>query len=94
MREKVATCPKYCWLVGTAAPVMKKFIKHPTQWVVKNKLKSVLGKSICIDHGPYYDVGQDPRQGDLRGGDAQQQQQNIEPYRLSESELKDMLIVD
>ena len=94
VREKVATCPKNCWMVGTAAPVMKKYIRHPTQWVLKNKLKSVLGKPVCIDQVPYYNVGQDPRQGDLRGGDARQPKQDIEPYRLSESELKDMLKAD
>ena len=48
---------------------MKKYIKHPTKWVIKNKIKSMFGKPICIDTIPKCDVGQDPRQGDLRGGD-------------------------
>ena len=69
VREKVRTCPKNCWMVGTAAPVMKKYIKHPVKWVVKNKVKSMLGKSICTDTIPNCPVGQDPLQGDLRGGD-------------------------
>lgn len=66
VRELVRTCPKNCWMVGTAAPVMKKYIKHPTKWVVKNKIKSLLGRSICTDYIPTCDVGQDLRQGDLR----------------------------
>lgn len=66
VRQLVSTCPKNCWMVGTAAPVMKKYIKHPLGWVVKNKVKSLLGKPICIENIPHFDVGQDPLQGDLR----------------------------
>lgn len=64
VRELVKTCPKNCWMVGTAAPVMKKpaYIKHPLGWVLKNKWNSLTGKPICIDK-KWYDVGQDPRQG-------------------------------
>ncbi len=69
IREKVRTCPKNCWMVGTAAPVMKKYISHPAKWVFKNKIKSLLGKPICTNTVPKCDVGQDPLQGDLRGGD-------------------------
>lgn len=66
VRGLVKTCPKNCWMVGTAAPVMKKYIKHPTAWVIKNKIKSMLGKPICIDTVPHFNVGQDPLQGNLR----------------------------
>ena len=55
-------------MVGTAAPVMKKYISHPAIWVIKNKIKSLLGKPICTDTIPKCDVGQDSLQGDLRGG--------------------------
>ena len=68
VREKVRTCPKNCWMVGTAAPVMKQYIKHPLKWVAKNKIKSLIGRPICTDTVPVCDVGQDPLQGDLRGG--------------------------
>ena len=44
VRRKVIECPKNCWMVGTASPVMKKYIKHPLQWVIKNKCRSILGK--------------------------------------------------
>ena len=66
VREKVRTCPKNCWMVGTAAPVMKKYITKVAPWVLKNKAKSMLGKQISFCDFTRFDVGQDPRQGDLR----------------------------
>lgn len=65
VRELVRKCPKNCWMIGSASPVMKKYIKCPAQWVLKNKIKSLFGKEICVDKFPYYNVGQDPRQGDM-----------------------------
>lgn len=98
VRGLVRTCPKNCWMVGTAAPVMKKYIKHPTSWVMKNKLKSMLGKPICIDEVPHFDVGQDPLQGNLREGMVGAQKvtfQRREPeVVLSEAELAEMLRAD
>ena len=84
--------------MGTAAPVMKKYIKHPATWVAKNKLKSLLGKPVCIDEIPKCDVGQDPRQGDLReapptGGNVHVMKR-LEVAKLSEEELADMLRTD
>ncbi len=64
IRAKVRTCPKNCWMVGTASPVMKKYIRHPLKWVLKNKLRVITGRPVCIDK-KYCDVGQDPRQGTL-----------------------------
>lgn len=65
VREKVRTCPKNCWMVGTASPVMKKYFKHTASWVLQNKLRSMRGLKPCMIDKPY-NVGQDPRQGDLR----------------------------
>jgi radical SAM protein with 4Fe4S-binding SPASM domain len=65
VREMVRVCPKNCWMVGTAAPVMKKYIRHPGGWIIQNKLRSMMGKEICLDKIPYYNVGQSPLQGDL-----------------------------
>jgi len=65
VRELVKICPKNCWMVGTAAPVMKKYLRHPAQWIIKNKGWSMLGKKVNLDIFPYYDVGQNPLQGDL-----------------------------
>ena len=65
VREKVRSCPKNCWMMGTASPVMHKYIKYPAMWALKNKLRSMQGKLACIE-ACWHDVGQDPRQGDLR----------------------------
>lgn len=65
VREKVRTCPKNCWMVGTASPVMKKYIRHPLTWVMRNKVNSILNKPLCLDR-KWYDVGQSPEQGNLR----------------------------
>jgi radical SAM protein with 4Fe4S-binding SPASM domain len=96
VREQVHTCPKNCWMVGTAAPVMKKYIRHPLKWVAKNKFKSLLGKPICIDDIPQCDVGQDACQGDLRESNVGtvHVMQRVEPVKLSESELEEMLRAD
>lgn len=48
VREKVRTCPKNCWMMGTVSPVMKKHIRLPLKWVVKNKWRSLRGKPACI----------------------------------------------
>ena len=55
----VRRCPKNCWMVGTASPVMHKYIKHPLRWALKNKLRSMRGLKPCLDK-TWYDVGQDP----------------------------------
>lgn len=65
VREMVMICPKNCWMVGTAAPVMKKYIRHPAGWVVRNKTRMVQGKTVCLNKFPFYNVGQSPLQGDL-----------------------------
>lgn len=65
VREKVRKCPKNCWMIGSASPVMKKYIVHPTKWVISNKVRSMLGKEVCTDNIPYFNVGQDPDQGSM-----------------------------
>ncbi|MCB1702977.1 MAG: hypothetical protein KDI14_19365, partial [Halioglobus sp.] len=92
VRQLVSTCPKNCWMVGTAAPVMKKYIRHPLQWVAKNKIKSLLGKPVCIKDIPHYDVGQDPLQGDLRepANPVNDNREDIK-YILRESEVEEWL---
>lgn len=64
VRAKVRTCPKNCWMVGTASPVMHKYIKHPLAWALRNKLRSLRGLEPELDK-KWCDVGQDPRQGML-----------------------------
>jgi radical SAM protein with 4Fe4S-binding SPASM domain len=92
VRGLVRTCPKNCWMVGTAAPVMKKYIKHPVKWVVKNKIKSLMGKPICIDSIPVCDVGQDPLQGDLRRPNGHVIPVSLDPtYKLTDEEEAEIL---
>ncbi|MCP9612866.1 radical SAM protein [Coprobacter tertius] len=65
VRDMVRKCPKNCWMVGTASPVMHKYIQYPLKWALTNKIRSMVNKPVCIDK-KWYDVGQDPQQGDLR----------------------------
>lgn len=37
VREEVKNCPKNCWMIGTVAPVMKKYIKEPIKWILNAK---------------------------------------------------------
>ena len=65
IREKVKTCPKNCWMVGTASPVMHKYVKKIAPWILKNKIKSLFNRPIdCA--APYFNVGQNIIQGNLR----------------------------
>ena len=64
VRAMVRKCPKNCWMVGTASPVMHKYIKYPMKWALKNKMRSMLHKPACLDK-KWNDVGQDPLQGVL-----------------------------
>jgi len=45
VRNLVRNCPKQCWMVGSAVPVMKKYVHKPALWVLKNKLRMLLGKA-------------------------------------------------
>jgi len=49
VRLEVAECEKNCWMMGTVRPVIKKNLLKPMAWIIKNKLKLLLGKDICID---------------------------------------------
>lgn len=48
VRELVRNCPKNCWMVGTASPVMKKYVTEPTKWVMTNKLRSMMGMPVKL----------------------------------------------
>jgi MoaA/NifB/PqqE/SkfB family radical SAM enzyme len=49
IRGCVAACNKNCWMIGSVAPAIKKNIKIPAMWVLKNKLRVMLGKEpeVC-----------------------------------------------
>lgn len=50
VRSAVDTCDKRCWMVGNAAPVIKKHIRIPMKWIVKNKLRVMMNKEpeLCL----------------------------------------------
>lgn len=43
IREKVKNCDKNCWMIGTAAPAMKKELGECVKWVLKSKLSGKPG---------------------------------------------------
>jgi len=48
IRERILNCPKNCWMIGTASPAIKKNMITPTLWVIKNKVKNMLGKRFSM----------------------------------------------
>lgn len=46
IRERLKNCPRNCWMIGTASPAMKKHLISPAIWVIRNKLRMMLGKEI------------------------------------------------
>ena len=50
IRQQVKNCDKQCWMIGSAAPAMKKRIGVPLKWVAINKLKVIKnqGKDLCL----------------------------------------------
>lgn len=49
VRNAVKTCRKNCWMIGSAAPAMWQNLKVPAIWVIKNKIKMLLGRDINLD---------------------------------------------
>jgi hypothetical protein len=53
--EKVHACQQNCWMVTTARTAMRSRVIPqapkwaPLLWVLKNKLKTALGRPICFD---------------------------------------------
>jgi MoaA/NifB/PqqE/SkfB family radical SAM enzyme len=52
VRGIVKKCPKQCWMVGSAAPAIKKYRIKPTFWVVRNRIRVLLGKKpiLCFEN--------------------------------------------
>ena len=63
VRDKVANCPKSCWMIGSASPVMKKYITKVAPWVLKNKLKVMRGDRVDTTCIPFFHVGNNDKQG-------------------------------
>lgn len=50
IRRQVKSCPKQCWMIGSASPAMKKRVWVPAMWVAKNKLRMLKkGQNTCLD---------------------------------------------
>jgi len=45
-RKKVAQCTKNCWMVGSARPAMRNHPIRPVRWILRNKMRLSLKKSI------------------------------------------------
>jgi MoaA/NifB/PqqE/SkfB family radical SAM enzyme len=39
VRNQVKHCEKQCWMIGSAAPAMKKNIMVPAAWIIRNRFK-------------------------------------------------------
>ncbi|MEM3000922.1 MAG: radical SAM protein [Candidatus Nitrosocaldus sp.] len=50
VRGIVRNCEKQCWMVGSAAPAMKKYIYKPIMWILKNKMRLLFHKEplLCL----------------------------------------------
>lgn len=46
VRKAVNSCNKECWMVGNVVPVMKKYIRIPLRWILKNKLRVMMNQEI------------------------------------------------
>ena len=44
IRNEVKHCRNQCWMIGSAAPAMRKFIWVPFFWIIKNKLRVMTNK--------------------------------------------------
>lgn len=63
VRDKVAHCPKSCWMIGSVSPVMKKYMPQVLPWVIKNKLRVLAGGKVDTSCVPFYHVGNNDLQG-------------------------------
>jgi MoaA/NifB/PqqE/SkfB family radical SAM enzyme len=48
VRNIVKTCNKQCWMVGNAAPAMKRDVRIPIKWIIKNKLRILLNREPLL----------------------------------------------
>ena len=55
VREMVRSCNKQCWMVGSAAPAIKKNLYKPALWILKNKLRVLMNKDpiLCLHGKPH-----------------------------------------
>lgn len=49
VREMVRNCKRNCWMTGTAVPAMRREIWKPAIWVLRNKVRQIMGKPIVLE---------------------------------------------
>jgi len=47
VRRAVQNCCKNCWMIGSAAPAIRRQPLKPVLWVLRNKIRLALGKEPC-----------------------------------------------
>jgi len=52
VRQMVKNCAKNCWMIGSAAPAIWHHPIKPVSWVLKNKIRLMLGKDMDVYLGP------------------------------------------
>lgn len=52
VRKKVRHCDRNCWMIGSVSPAMHKYILTPAMWVMKHKVKSMLGMKYSMYENP------------------------------------------
>lgn len=59
VRDIVRHCEKQCWMVGSAAPAMKKYIHKPIMWILKNRMRVSFNKKpvLCLPVNHKKDLG-------------------------------------
>lgn len=63
IRDKVAHCPKSCWMIGSVSPVMKKYLRQIAPWILRNKWAVLRGGRVDTKCIPFYKVGNNELQG-------------------------------
>ncbi|MBR3582683.1 MAG: radical SAM protein [Kiritimatiellae bacterium] len=43
VRRKVRRCTRNCWMIGSASPAIRKYLPRPAWWVLRHKLRALLG---------------------------------------------------
>lgn len=49
IRKMVCACRERCWMTGTAVPAMRRNPFKPARWVLKNKLRLMRGRPLCLE---------------------------------------------
>ena len=48
VRAAVKTCPRRCWMTGTAVPAMRRNLPGVVWWVARNKLRVAVGRPVDL----------------------------------------------